>query len=359
VSAAAAARPATALTGRHVLSSDAFDLELLDDLFALADVLEPVARGEQVTRVLEGAVMGSLFLEPSTRTRLSCESAFLRLGGGVSSTAGAEICSIVKGESLADTSRVVSGYCDLLVVRHPEVDAVHEIAAATNVPVVNGGNGPGEHPTQALLDLYTLRRERARLGKQVDGSRIALVGDLRHGRTVHSLARLLSLHRDLTFVCVAPRGLEMPVDVLELVTQRGHRFEEASDLATGLGGADLVYATRLQTERLPSGSASYSADFRVDSAIVERACAPDVVIMHPLPRDSRPGANDLGQDLNADSRLAIFRQTDAGIPIRMALFASVLGVADQVEASLRPATWYTPTATRPDDAPFYRRSLAE
>jgi aspartate carbamoyltransferase catalytic subunit len=350
-------RSTTALTGRHVLSSDSFDLEILDDLFALADVLAPVARGEQVTRVLEGAVLASLFLEPSTRTRLSCESAFLRLGGSVTSTAGVEICSIVKGESLADTSRVVSGYCDLLVVRHPDVGAVREIAEATHVPVVNGGNGTGEHPTQALLDLYTLRREFGRLRKSIDGSRVALVGDLRHGRTVHSLVRLLSLYRELSLVCVAPPGFEMPVDVLELATHRGHRIEETSSLEAGLAGADLVYATRLQKERLEEGAVSYSADFRIDSALVDRVCAPDVVLMHPLPRDSRPGANDLSMDLNGDPRLAIFRQTDAGIPTRMALFASVLGVAEQVEASLRPASWYTPASKRPDDPTFYSRSF--
>jgi aspartate carbamoyltransferase catalytic subunit len=353
---ALAARPATTLTGRHVLSSDVFDLDVLDDLFALANLLTPVARGEQVTRVLEGAVMGSIFFEPSTRTRLSCDSAFLRLGGSVSTTVGAEVSSIVKGESLADTSRVVSGYCDVLVVRHPSEEAVLEIAAATNVPVINGGNGTGEHPTQALLDLYTLRRELARLGKPVDGSRIALVGDLRHGRTVHSFVRLLSLHRDLTIACVAPAGLEMPAEALELAAARGHRVERSDDPTVGLRGADVVYATRLQAERIAGGAPAYSEAFRIDSALIDRLCAPDVVIMHPLPRDSRDGANDLSNDLNGDPRLAIFRQTDAGIPTRMALFASVLGVADQVEASLRPTSWYRPVWTRPDDAAFYARA---
>jgi aspartate carbamoyltransferase catalytic subunit len=351
-------RPATLLTGRHILSSDVFDLEVLEDLFALADALTPVARGEQVTRVLEGAVMASLFFEPSTRTRLSCDSAFHRLGGSVSTTVGAEVSSIAKGESLADTSRVVSGYCDMLVVRHPDENAVWEFAEATHVPVVNGGNGTGEHPTQALLDLYTLRREFARLEKSIDGSRVALVGDLRHGRTVHSLVRLLSLYRGLTIVCVAPLGLEMPVEVLELAAGRGHRVEETGDPRIGLQGADVVYATRLQAERLKSASAAYSDEFRIRRALVDRLPAPDVVIMHPLPRDGRAGANDLSTDLDGDPRLAIFRQTDAGIPTRMALFASVLGVADQVEASLRPTFWYRPASTRPDDAPFYRRAAA-
>ncbi|MFJ6798107.1 aspartate carbamoyltransferase [Streptomyces sp. NPDC091268] len=342
------------LTGKHVLSSDLFDRESLEQLFELADLLTPVARGRQVTRVLEGAVMASLFFEASTRTRLSCESAFLRLGGGVTSTTGAEIMSIAKGESLADTSRVVSGYCDLVVMRHPEVRAVHDFAAATNVPVINGGNGAGEHPTQALLDMFTLHREFARTGRGIDGRRLALVGDLRHGRTVHSLMKLVSRYEDLTIVCVAPESLGMPDDLLELAERRGHRIELSDDPESGLKDADLVYTTRLQTERFTDRPVPYSDAFRVDKALVRRACRADAVIMHPLPRDGRPGSNDLATDLNDDPRLAIFRQTDAGIPMRMALFASVLGVADAVPCSLRPATWYRPDYTGPEDASFYK-----
>ncbi|MBR7836718.1 aspartate carbamoyltransferase [Actinospica durhamensis] len=346
--------PPTSLTGQHILSSDQFDRPTLEQLFALADLLRPVARGEQVTRVLEGAVMGSLFFEASTRTRLSCDAAFMRLGGSVSHSTGVAITSISKGESLADTSRVVSGYCDIVVMRHPDEQAVHEFAAATHIPVVNGGNGAGEHPTQALLDLYALSREFARLGKTIDGARIALVGDLKHGRTVHSLVRLLSLFRELTIVCVSPPELTMPAGLLELAAGRGHRVEQTDAPREGLAGADLIYATRLQTERFAGTVAPYSDDFRIDAALLAATALPDAVVMHPLPRDSRPGANDLSTDLNRDPRLAIFRQTDAGIPVRMALFASVLGVGEQIPASLRPATWYRPEYIGPDDAPFYR-----
>ncbi|GAA2142958.1 aspartate carbamoyltransferase [Kitasatospora kazusensis] len=344
------------LTGKHILSSDLFDRDELERLFRLADLLVPVARGEQVTRVLEGAVMASLFFEASTRTRLSCESAFLRLGGAVSSTTGSEVTSMSKGESLADTGRVVGGYCDLVVMRHPEVESIHEFAAATNTPVVNAGNGAGEHPTQALLDMFTLHREFARLGKTMDGRRIALVGDLRHGRTVHSLMKLLSRYDSMTIACVSPAELGMPAPLLELAAARGHRIEESDQPATALKDADVVYTTRLQTERFADKPMPYSDDFRIDSSLVNRVCRADAVIMHPLPRDSRPGSNDLSADLNGDPRLAIFRQTDAGIPTRMALFASVLGVADGIAASLRPATWHRPAFTGPDDAPFYRNS---
>lgn len=342
------------LTGKHVLSSDQFERQDLEQLFRLADLLVPVARGEQVTRVLEGAVMASLFFEASTRTRLSCETAFLRLGGGVTSTTGTEVTSIAKGESLADTSRVVTGYVDLVVMRHPEVSSIHEFAAATNVPVINAGNGAGEHPTQALLDMFALHREFDRLGKPMDGRRIALVGDLKHGRTVHSLVKLLSRYQDMTIVCVAPEELGMPGYLLELAAERGHRVEVTDQPSLGLKDADLVYTTRLQTERFKDRPLPYSDDFRIDSALVNRVCREDAVIMHPLPRDSRPGSNDLSADLNRDPRLAVFRQTDAGIPTRMALFASVLGVADEIAGSLRPARWYRPEYTGPDDAPFYK-----
>ncbi|MFB7667452.1 aspartate carbamoyltransferase [Kitasatospora sp. NPDC056138] len=344
------------LTGKHILSSDLFDRDELERLFELADALVPVARGEQVTRVLEGAVMASLFFEASTRTRLSCETAFLRLGGAVTSTTGSEVTSISKGESLADTARVVSGYCDLVVMRHPEVSSIHEFAAATNVPLINAGNGAGEHPTQALLDMFTLHREFGRLGKSMDGRRIALVGDLRHGRTVHSLMKLLSRYENLTIACVSPAELRMPAELVELAVRRGHRVEETEQPGSGLKDADLVYATRLQTERFADKPLPYSDEFRIDRELVDRVCLDDTVIMHPLPRDSRPGANDLSTDLNQDPRLAIFRQTDAGIPMRMALFASVLGVDQQVRTAMRPSTWYRPEYIGPDDAPFYRNS---
>ncbi|MFE6979036.1 aspartate carbamoyltransferase [Streptomyces sp. NPDC057682] len=342
------------LLGRHILSSEQFERGDLDQLFALADRLRPAARGLASCRVLEGAVLASLFFEPSTRTRLSFESAFAKLGGSVISTSSGDATSVSKGESLADTSRVVSGYSDVLVVRHPAEPALREFAGATRVPVINGGNGAGEHPTQALLDLYTLERECARLGTPLDGRRIALVGDLRHGRTVHSLVRLLSLYRDLTLVCVSPAALRMPADLLALCAARGHRVEETDRPDTGLRNADVVYATRLQRERLGGESPEYGEEFRITGALVDACCHEGTVLMHPLPRDTRPGAIDLDPDLDADPRLAVFRQTDGGVAVRMALFASVLGVAEEAVAALRPAGWYRPEQIGVQDAPFHR-----
>src|SRR5689334_22808460 len=193
----------SARSGRpQLLSVDVFDRELVEDFMRVAESMEPIARRHKVTRVLEGAVLGNLFFEPSTRTRVSFGAAFCRLGGSVCDTTGFTFSSMAKGESIADTSRVISGYVDAIVVRHPEQGSVAQFAAATHLPVVNGGDGPGEHPTQALLDLYTLQREFSRLGKRVDGAHVALVGDLKYGRTVHSLMKLLALYKGVRFTLV-------------------------------------------------------------------------------------------------------------------------------------------------------------
>jgi aspartate carbamoyltransferase catalytic subunit len=206
----------------QLLSVAQFDRGSLEDLFQVADVMQPIARRQKVTRILEGAVLGSLFFEASTRTRVSFGAAFCRLGGTVCDTTGFTFSSMAKGESIYDTSRVMSGYVDALVVRHPEQGSVAEFARATNIPVINAGDGPGEHPSQAVLDLYTIQREFSRMGKLVDGTHIAMVGDLKYGRTVHSLIRLLSLYRNLKFTLIAPPSLEMPAYLVELVAQNGH-----------------------------------------------------------------------------------------------------------------------------------------
>ncbi len=350
-------RDRIAANGKHqLLSVDQFTRESVEDLFRVADMMQPIARRQKVSRVLEGAVLGNLFFEASTRTRVSFGSAFCRLGGSVCDTTGFTFSSMAKGESIYDTSRVMSGYVDAMVIRHPEKGSVAEFAAATNIPVVNGGDGPGEHPSQALLDLYTILTEFSRLGKLLDGAHIAMVGDLKYGRTVHSLIKLLSLYKGLKFTLIAPPGLEMPDYVLEQAARNGNVIEQKSSLADGLSGADVIYATRVQKERFAGGEESsegYTAEFQVNRAIVDTFCGPDTIVMHPLPRDSRPGANDLSVDLNEDPRLAIFRQTDNGIPVRMAIFAVLLGVEDLVQHSMRDVTWRHPSHIGPDDSVFH------
>jgi aspartate carbamoyltransferase catalytic subunit len=337
----------------HLLSVAQFDRDSLEGLFQVADVMQPIARRQKVTRVLEGAVLGSLFFEASTRTRVSFGAAFCRLGGTVCDTTGFTFSSMAKGESIYDTSRVMSGYVDALVVRHPEQGSVAEFARATNIPVINAGDGPGEHPSQAILDLYTIQREFSRMGKLVDGTHVAMVGDLKYGRTVHSLIRLLALYRGLKFTLIAPPSLEMPAYLLELVARNGHVIEQTQSLEEGLRGADVVYATRIQKERFAGEEIEgYTPEFQVRKALVDTVCKPDTILMHPLPRDARPGANDLSIDLNHDPRLAIFRQTDNGIPVRMALFAVLMGVEHQVARSMRDAGWRSPAHIGPDDADF-------
>lgn len=344
-----AAEPA--MSANHLLSVDQLSRESVEELFWLADVMQPIARRQKVTRVLEGAVLANLFFEASTRTRISFGAAFCRLGGSVCDTTGFTFSSMAKGESIYDTSRVVSGYVDAMVIRHPEKGSVAEFARATNIPVVNGGDGPGEHPSQALLDLYTIQREFSRLGKLIDGAHIAMVGDLKYGRTVHSLIKLLSLYRGLTFTLIAPQTLEMPSEIVDVVSRHGHQVKFSDSPASGLADADILYATRIQKERFGEEAIDgYGAEFEINQKLVNQACKKDVVIMHPLPRDGRPGSYDLSVDLNADPRLAIFRQTDNGIPIRMAIFAKLLGVDRLVQRSMKDVTWVTPAHIGPDDA---------
>src|SRR5690625_4280862 len=339
----------------QLLSVEQFTRDSVEELFSLADIMQPIARRQKVSRVLEGAVLGNLFFEASTRTRVSFGAAFCRLGGSVCDTTGFTFSSMAKGESIYDTSRVMGGYVDALVVRHPEQGSVAQFAAATNIPVVNGGDGSGEHPSQALLDLYTILTEFSRLGILLDGAHIAVVGDLKYGRTVHSLVRLLALYRGLKFTLISPKGLEMPAEIIEAMASQGeHVIEQTHSLPEGLPGADVIYATRVQKERLQSeGIDGYTPEFQVNKALVDSFCDRDTIIMHPLPRDSRAGANDLSTDLNKDPRLAIFRQTDNGIPVRMAIFAVLMGVETLVSHSMRDATWRSPSHIGPDDAIFH------
>lgn len=348
-------RDRIAIHGKHqLLSVDQFTRESVEELVRIADMMQPIARRQKVSRVLEGAVLGNLFFEASTRTRVSFGAAFCRLGGSVCDTTGFTFSSMAKGESIYDTSRVMSGYVDAMVIRHPEQGSVAEFAAATNIPVVNGGDGAGEHPSQALLDLYTILTEFSRLGKLLDGSHIAITGDLKYGRTVHSLMKMLSLYKGLKFTLISPPGLEMPQDIIEHVAQRGQHVIEQTHAMTDIKDADVIYATRVQKERFSDEQLEgYSADFQINKALLDTYGKEDVIIMHPLPRDSREDAHDLSVDLNHDPRLAIFRQADNGIPVRMAIFAVLLGVENLVQHSMRDVTWNPPSHIGPEDAVFH------
>jgi aspartate carbamoyltransferase catalytic subunit len=329
--------------GSHILSVEQFGRADIERVFDVADSMAPYAHRRKITRVLEGAILGNMFFEPSTRTRVSFGCAFNLLGGEVRETTGIENSAIAKGESLYDTARVISGYSDVIAMRHPVAGSVKEFAAASRVPVVNGGDGANEHPTQALLDLYTIGKEVRHRGGSIDGLRIAMIGDLRFGRTVHSLSKLLANFDRVHLTCIAPAELRMPGEIVEHLRARGHTVVESDAMEPSIGHVDIAYSTRIQEERFASREEAnlYRGRYRLNQAIYTQYCEPNTVIMHPLPRDSRAEANELDPDLNENPNLAIFRQTDNGVLVRMALFALVLDVVHLVERYEASVSWYT------------------
>ncbi len=310
-----ASRQATEL--RHVVESQQFDRPLLEKIFSAAEEMEKIARLGGSDE-LKGRIMASLFYEPSTRTRLSFEAAMLRLGGEALGTESAsEFSSVAKGETLEDTVQIVSAYCDVIVLRHFDVGASKRAAAVSPVPVINAGDGPGQHPTQALLDLYTISKE---LGR-VDGLRIAMVGDLANGRTVRSLSYLLSKYDGVELVFVAPAAVAMGRDIKAHLDERSVAYTETEDLDAVLPEVDVVYQTRIQKERFGNKLAQYR---RVAGVYVmdERSMSlmrPEAVLMHPLPR-----VGEISPEVDKDPRAAYFRQARNGLFIRMALLHMLL-----------------------------------
>lgn len=302
---------------QHVIESQQFTLPMIVDLFAAADEMDRVlARGG--TRDFEKRIMASLFYEPSTRTRFSFESAMMRLGGTVLSTERAnEFSSVALGETLEDTIRVVGHYADVIVLRSTEIGGAARAAAVSHIPVINAGDGKGgQHPTQALLDLYTIYKET----KSIDGVKVAMVGDLASGRTVRSLAYLLGKFERVKIYFVAPPTLQMNQDILDYLTSRNVWFALETDLTKILPEIDVVYITRIDTHQLPSTAdhprvtSEYYIDKKMLSLLPKKS-----LIMHPLPR-----LNEIAPEVDADPRAAYFRQTRNGVLVRMALLSSAL-----------------------------------
>ncbi|MFC4768431.1 aspartate carbamoyltransferase [Effusibacillus consociatus] len=302
---------------RHVLGAKQFNREQLEAILGAAQGMEQVARSGG-SHLLTGKVMASLFFEPSTRTRFSFESAMTRLGGHVISTENAsQFSSAIKGETLEDSIRVISSYADVIVMRHNEIGAAARAAKVSGVPILNAGDGAGEHPTQALLDLYTIQKE---LGS-IDGISIAMVGDLTYGRTVHSLAYVLANFRDVTIWFTAPENTPIPQTVKDYLDEKGIRYHEESDLRHVAERVDVLYQTRVQKERFPSQEEYEKAAGRyiVDRALLDRMKKTSIV-MHPLPR-----AGEITPDCDEDPRAAYFRQAENGVYLRMALLAQAVG----------------------------------
>ena len=255
--------------------------------------------------------------------------------------------SVKKGETLIDTvNNILSMKVDIVVLRHPNAGASELLANNVNATIINAGDGANEHPTQALLDLYTIRKELAATGRDIDGLTIAMVGDLRHGRTVHSLCKLLCLYDNVKVVLVSPKELLLPAALIDAMRSSGVAVETSEDLAPSIADVDIVYSTRIQEERFGSKQEAdlYRGRFRLNQAIYTEFCQPNTVIMHPLPRDSRADANELDNDLNNNPNLAIFRQTDNGVLVRMALFALVLDVVDTVDKYSHDIRWFNARA---------------
>jgi aspartate carbamoyltransferase catalytic subunit len=296
-----------------LIEAGSLDHREVESLLDRARALRGSARPALVARPsLAGKLAATLFLEPSTRTRLSFEAAMLRLGGQVISVADGHSSSATKGESLEDTVRIVSGYADAIILRHPEAGSAGRAAAVSPIPIVNAGDGAGEHPTQALLDLFTIREEVGRL----DHLRIVVAGDLRYGRTVHSLSLLLSLFSANQLVLVPAAGLELPDDIYKKLTDAGVKLRQETSLQRAVNGADVLYQTRIQKERLPSGAVPNG--LVVDRSVMARLPR-NAIVMHPLPR-----VGEIDPAVDEDPRAAYFRQAANGLYTRMAVLEWVL-----------------------------------
>ncbi|XP_031265500.1 aspartate carbamoyltransferase 1, chloroplastic [Pistacia vera] len=301
-----------------VIEAQQFDRDTLSAIFDVAREMEKIEKNSPGSQILKGYLMATLFYEPSTRTRLSFESAMKRLGGEVLTTENArEFSSAAKGETLEDSIRTVEGYSDIIVMRHFESGSAKRAAATANIPIINAGDGPGQHPTQALLDVYTVERE---IGK-LDGIKVGLVGDLANGRTVRSLAYLLAKYQDVKIYFVSPEVVKMKDDIKEYLTSKGVEWEETSDLMEVASKCDVLYQTRIQRERFGERIDLYEearGKYIMDRDIL-RVMQKHAVVMHPLPR-----LDEITVDVDADPRAAYFRQAKNGLYIRMALLKLLL-----------------------------------
>lgn len=300
--------------GRHFISMREYNRAELDYMLNVAD--EMVQLEKQGSDMAKGKVLASLFFEPSTRTRLSFETAMFRLGGNVTTVADPATSSAKKGESFEDTIRTVMNYVDIIAMRHPDNDAALRAAKVSSVPYINGGSGSWEHPTQTMLDLHCIRTAL----NAIDGHTIGLVGDLKYGRTVHSL--LLALrHYDVKVVCISPDQLKMKEDVIQ-GTEGKIEITETSDLKNALTQLDIMYVTRIQKERFtdPTEYEKLRDAYVVDRALLSKA-KKGVVVMHPLPR-----VNEISTDVDDLPNAWYFRQMKHGIYARMAIIALALGV---------------------------------
>lgn len=302
--------------GRDIISIKDFNRKEIDYILKTAEAIEPLAKSG--SDMLHGKMLANLFFEPSTRTRLSFEAAMHKLGGSAIGFAKPEIASVKKGENLADTIRVVENYADVIALRHPLEGAARLAAEFAQIPIINAGSGAEEHPTQALLDLYTILKEK----NQIDRLNIALVGDLRYGRTVHSLAYALSLY-DVKLHLISPELLRMRREVLDAIKKKIEVVEKTG-MEEALPEIDVLYMTRIQKERFADMAeyAKVKGAYKIDCDVLENV-KKDLVIMHPLPR-----VDEIADEVDATPHARYFQQVWNGIVVRMALLALILGTTE-------------------------------
>jgi aspartate carbamoyltransferase catalytic subunit len=304
------------LKGKDILHGNQFSKKDVSAIIeATADFEKELKKKDSLT-LLKGKILATLFFEPSTRTRLSFETAMQRLGGGVISMGSVESSSVAKGETLVDTVRTVSQYADVIVIRHPRIGSAKEVADAVPIPVINAGDGAGQHPTQALLDIYTIHKELGTLKNLA----VSMVGDLKNGRTVHALVELLSLFQARLYF-VSPESLRMPEEITSSLKQKGIEVEETEDLLKAASHSDLIYMTRIQKERFGDLSEYEQVKGRyiIDGEFLKRL-KKKITILHPLPR-----VDEISPAVDDYPGAAYFRQVKNGVFVRMALLSMVLG----------------------------------
>ena len=302
------------LKSRNLIQPEDFSVREIDEILNLAEDI--MKNPSAYSRVCEGKLMATLFYEPSTRTRLSFEAAMKRLGGEIIGFSEPNSSSVAKGESLADTMRVVSGYVDIIVMRHPVAGAAAEAIKYTSVPFINAGDGGNQHPTQTLTDLLTIKSIKGTLNNHT----IGLCGDLKHGRTVHSLVKAMTRYEDNRFVFISPEELKMPVYIKDKI--KSYSYYETTQLEQSLRNLDLLYMTRIQRERFTDAEEyeRLKDTYILDKEKMEHA-KEDMLVLHPLPR-----VNEISTDVDDDERAVYFKQATYGMYVRMALIIKLLGI---------------------------------
>lgn len=296
---------------KHVLSAGQYTRESLEEVFDLASKIKQ--NPEKYSKAIEGKIVATMFYEPSTRTRLSFETAVLRLGGQVISTENASAnSSVKKGETLKDTVRVLQNYADAIVIRHSDVNSAIDAASVASVPILNAGSGKGEHPTQALLDMYTIREKRGK----IDGVKVAILGDLVYGRTIHSLIKLLALYNDVEIYGLSKKDFMLPQEYIDFLKEKNINYTICNSFNDIPKDIDVMYHTRIQQER-------FEGDFGKEEYIINKEVlsnfSENTIVLHPLPR-----TGEISEDIDDDPRALYFEQAGNGLYIRMGLLLQAL-----------------------------------